>query len=231
MHVLTHLEPATDLSPIQSSVAPANLRFEIDDCCSAWVYPENHFDYIHIRMLFASVADWPALYRECYTCVLLPFLQSPTYTERSYSENSHLAPGGYLEHAETTPIAKSDDNSITPGSMWENQGNLAMAAGEKFGKTFVQISHMKEQITATGFVDITEVRFKWPVGPWSNDQKMKDLGRWNMHMWEQGLEGWTLALLTRVMRVSKCSCEYTTGPGYCRGYQSSRCCRPLTVNP
>ena len=86
--------------------------------------------------------------------------------------------------------------------MWENQGNLAMAAGEKFGKTFVQIIHMKDQITAAGFVDVTEVRFKWPVGPWSNDQKLKDLGRWNMHMWEQGLEGWTLALLTRVMRVS-----------------------------
>ena len=77
-----------------------------------------------------------------------------------------------------------------------------MAAGEKFGKTFVQIIHMKDQITAAGFVDVTEVRFKWPVGPWSNDQKLKDLGRWNMHMWEQGLEGWTLALLTRVMRVS-----------------------------
>ena len=115
--------------------------------------------------------------------------------------------------------------------MWENQGNLAMAAGEKFGKTFVQIIHMKDQITGAGFVDVTEVRFKWPVGPWSNDQKMKDLGRWNMHMWEQGLEGWTMALLTRVMRVSQTPYEYTIGLRYCQGYQSSWCCRPLTASP
>ena len=30
------LDVGSDLSPIQSPVAPANLRFEIDDCCSAW---------------------------------------------------------------------------------------------------------------------------------------------------------------------------------------------------
>lgn len=60
---------ATDLSPIQPGIAPPNVRFEIDDCCSEWVYPKNHFDYIHIRQLYASVADWPALYRECYKLV------------------------------------------------------------------------------------------------------------------------------------------------------------------
>ena len=86
--------------------------------------------------------------------------------------------------------------------MWETQGDLAVACGDAFGKTMVQMIYMKDQITAAGFVDVTEIRFKWPVGPWSNDQKLKDLGRWNMHMWEQGLEGWTLALLTRYMHVS-----------------------------
>lgn len=86
--------------------------------------------------------------------------------------------------------------------MWDTQGDLAVTCGEAFGKTFLQINYMKDQISAAGFVDVTEVKFKWPVGPWSNDQKLKDLGRWNMHMWEQGLEGWTMALLTRCMKVS-----------------------------
>lgn len=56
----------TDLSPVQPSCIPPNLRFEIDDCCSEWVHPPNYFDYIHIRALYGSIADWPAFYRECY---------------------------------------------------------------------------------------------------------------------------------------------------------------------
>lgn len=60
----------TDLSPIQPDTTPPNLSFEIDDCCSEWVYPKNHFDFIHIRALYGSVADWPKFYRECleYVC-------------------------------------------------------------------------------------------------------------------------------------------------------------------
>ena len=57
---------ATDLSPIQPDFSPPNLRFEIDDCCSEWVYQKDHFDFIHVRLLYGSVADWPAFYRECY---------------------------------------------------------------------------------------------------------------------------------------------------------------------
>ena len=56
----------TDLSPIQPNTKPPNLSFEIDDCCSDWVYPNDHFDYIHTRQLYGSVADWPKFYRQCY---------------------------------------------------------------------------------------------------------------------------------------------------------------------
>lgn len=55
----------TDLSPIQPNNKPPNLSFEIDDCCSDWVY-EKKYDYIHIRQMYGSVADWPKLYKECY---------------------------------------------------------------------------------------------------------------------------------------------------------------------
>ncbi|KAL8968906.1 MAG: hypothetical protein Q9183_002251 [Haloplaca sp. 2 TL-2023] len=57
---------ATDLSPVWPDTKPSNLSFEIDDCCSDWVYPKNSLDYIHVRQLYGSVADWPAFYKECY---------------------------------------------------------------------------------------------------------------------------------------------------------------------
>lgn len=54
----------TDLSPTQPREVPPNLQFEIDDACSEWVYTKESFDFIHIRGMYGSVSDWPALYEE-----------------------------------------------------------------------------------------------------------------------------------------------------------------------
>ncbi|GKZ38711.1 hypothetical protein AbraIFM66950_011080 [Aspergillus brasiliensis] len=50
-----------------------------------------------------------------------------------------------------------------------------------------------------GFHNVTEQRFKLPVGQWSRDKRLKKLGMWNLVHCEQGIEGWAMALLTRVM--------------------------------
>lgn len=52
-----------------------------------------------------------------------------------------------------------------------------------------------------GFVDVVEKRFKWPIGPWSSDPKLKEIGRWNLLNWEEGMEGWVMAAYTRVLGV------------------------------
>ena len=54
----------TDLSPTQPEIVPPNLQFEVDDCCSPWVFTPSSFDLIHIRCLYGSVADWPDFYQE-----------------------------------------------------------------------------------------------------------------------------------------------------------------------
>lgn len=101
-----------------------------------------------------------------------------------------------------SPVPRSDDGSIQPGDMWDECGKLAIECGERFGKTFQIMERMKNLIEQAGFVDVVETKYKWPLGAWSTDQKLKDMGRWNMHHWNEGLEGWTMALLTRVMGVS-----------------------------
>lgn len=55
----------TDLSPIQPDWVPSNLEFEVSDCCEPWSF-KTQFEYIHIRGLYGSVADWPAFYAEAY---------------------------------------------------------------------------------------------------------------------------------------------------------------------
>lgn len=105
-------------------------------------------------------------------------------------------------------MPKSDDGSLQPGDMWDEFANLAIECGERFGKTFLIQERMKDLITQAGFEDVVEFTYKWPIGPWSTDQKLKDLGNWNMHHWNEGLEGWNIALLTRLMGVSG-SCRET----------------------
>lgn len=56
----------TDLSPIQPSLVPPNLSFEVSDCCEEWLFNAESFDFIHLRGLYGCVADWGAFFREVY---------------------------------------------------------------------------------------------------------------------------------------------------------------------
>jgi hypothetical protein len=62
----------TDLSPIQPTWVPPNVQFEVDDCTDEWVHEKDSFDYIHIRGMYGSIADWDALYKTIYRSVLPP---------------------------------------------------------------------------------------------------------------------------------------------------------------
>ena len=62
----------TDLSPIQPELVPPNCIFEVDDAQDLWTYPVDYFDFIHLRSLFGSISDWPALYRQAYKLVSHP---------------------------------------------------------------------------------------------------------------------------------------------------------------
>jgi len=44
-----------DLSPIQPDWVPPNLHFILDDFEDEWVYPAEHFDFIHMRHTLHSV--------------------------------------------------------------------------------------------------------------------------------------------------------------------------------
>ncbi|KAK0508910.1 hypothetical protein JMJ35_008281 [Cladonia borealis] len=168
----------TDLSPTQRVPQPPNLKWETDDACSEWVYPPDYFDYVHVRLLYASIADWSAFYKECY---------------------DHLAPGGYLEHAEISPVLKSDDGSIDMDEAYHHQGRLAIEASERFGKQINIQPHLKDMILQAGFEDVKEFTYKWPIGEWPQDPRLKDIGGWNARHWMEGLETWTLRLLTQYM--------------------------------
>ena len=53
-----------DLSIVGDTSLP-NLRFIVDDICSEWTHSVK-FDFLHSRLLYGSIADWPCLYKQCF---------------------------------------------------------------------------------------------------------------------------------------------------------------------
>ncbi|KAA8910599.1 S-adenosyl-L-methionine-dependent methyltransferase [Sphaerosporella brunnea] len=167
----------TDLSPIQPEWVPANCHFEIDDAESDWTFPPNHFDFIHSRHLLLAIRDWGS------------------YLKRVYH---HLAPGGYVELVEHTLMAFSDDDTLPPDSPITAWCQAITEAANRMGFVTNPGSVLKHVIREAGFVDLVHTAKKLPWGPWPEDEKMKEMGRWARLQMANAMDAYGMALLTRV---------------------------------
>jgi trans-aconitate methyltransferase len=57
-----------DISPIQPTLTPPNVKFEVDDIEQEWVYGQP-FDFIHARYLACAIKDWPRLLSQAFKSV------------------------------------------------------------------------------------------------------------------------------------------------------------------
>jgi hypothetical protein len=112
-----------------------------------------------------------------------------------------MKPGGYIEHLEISIMFKSEDGSVGPDHFMAEWSRILLDAAERLGKTFAIYDFNRKMITEAGFVDVVEKKYKVPVGSWPIDPKLKELGQWNMLFCLQGLESWSLYLLSTVLGV------------------------------
>ncbi|KAJ3513448.1 hypothetical protein NM208_g15188 [Fusarium decemcellulare] len=166
-----------DLSPIQPRFVPPNVQFYVDDLEEPWDYPQP-FDYIHSRMMTASIASWDKYLSDIF-------------------EVRNLAPGGYLELQELDIFAKSDDGSLTADHALSKWLTLIHGASVQLGRPYQDIDGLKSRMAEAGFTDIVETIFKWPMNTWPQDRRYKELGAWHKENMNLGLESFSMALLTR----------------------------------
>jgi SAM-dependent methyltransferase len=81
-----------DITPTQSSWVPPNVKFEIEDAQLDWTFQPESFDFIHLRYMHGSFADWDKLFSEMYKA---------------------LKPGGWFQHVEPDIEINSDHPDIT----------------------------------------------------------------------------------------------------------------------
>lgn len=127
---------ANDLSPIQPGWVPPNIQFEIDDAEDDWTYKQP-FDYIHIRNMGASIADWQRLCSQAM---------------------QHLKPGGWIEIQEHAIQMHSEDGEVPP-NMADWLEKMEDAA-RSFGKEMNIAKEVKGYLEIAGFEDVREDIYK-----------------------------------------------------------------------
>ncbi|KAI0890392.1 S-adenosyl-L-methionine-dependent methyltransferase [Annulohypoxylon maeteangense] len=170
----------TDLSPIQPSWCPPNVKFEIDDAQQPWTFAPSSFDFIHLRYIVGGIADWTALFKQAYTA---------------------LKPGGWIESFEPEADYRSDDGTLKPDSNFHIWRDLFSEGGKKLGVSFTLITDntLPKALEEAGFVNITVRDIKVPVSGWPADPKLKEIGQWFQYTLEQDLEGYVMFMWTKVL--------------------------------
>lgn len=122
---------------------------EIDDCTREWTYDENTIDFVHVRWLVGSIADWTALFKEAYKC---------------------LKPGGWLESHEPSSAFENEGEPFDDKSALSQWGKIFVKGGIKFGRSFTlfQDQIQRKAMEAAGFVEIGErdIKVSWSL-PWT----------------------------------------------------------------
>ncbi|KAL1961874.1 hypothetical protein VTN77DRAFT_954 [Rasamsonia byssochlamydoides] len=142
-----------DLSPIQPSMVPPNLRFLVDDIESEWTYENNPFDFIHARYLCCSIKDFRKLLKQCFNCT---------------------KPGGWVEFQDWDAQVKSEDGSLK-GTALERYYDEVLSAFEKAGYPTRPGPYLKEWFREAGFVDVHVKKYYVPLGAWPKDPYYKKI--------------------------------------------------------
>ncbi|GKT89793.1 methyltransferase domain-containing protein [Colletotrichum tofieldiae] len=154
---------------------------EVDDVDEPWLYSQP-FDYIHIRGMTSSIADWKKFLKQTY---------------------NGLSPGGYVELFEGHLRGESDDGTLKPEQALLQWVDKIEECCNIFGRPFVDVPSLVPLLKEVGFVDVTISKYKWPINPWPKDQHYRELGTWCLENILEGLEGFSMAPLTRALGWTK----------------------------
>ncbi|KAL2137362.1 hypothetical protein VTI74DRAFT_3302 [Chaetomium olivicolor] len=166
-----------DLSPIQPQWVPPNVKFEVDDVESPWVQQAG-YDFIFCRYMCASIKDWPKLVGNIYR---------------------NVNPGGWVEFQDYDLQCYSEDGSLKPESNMMAWTNLFLEAARKTGREPSPGPRLERWVRDAGFINVKHEVFRFPVGPWPKDPRLKMVGKFNVLQILEGLEAFSLRLFTSVL--------------------------------
>ena len=186
----------TDLSPIQPEYVPDNVRFEIDDLESEWLFKPNRFDLIHSRYMIGAVANWKRMIAQAFGYVQ----GQPRVDLLSLTGGRHCRPGGYLEIQELdVHTMRSDDGTDAAAHNLKEYGRLLREAMRKYKKPMPGHRDFKPLLEEAGFIDVEEHFKKMPLNGWSGDDTLKEVGNGQCAHYDEHLLGMSIGFFTRAL--------------------------------
>ncbi|KAG5955255.1 hypothetical protein E4U58_007165 [Claviceps cyperi] len=172
-----------DLSPIQPDWLPPNVRFMVDDAESSWLFPRNHFDYIHSRHTVMAIKDWDRLYGRAF---------------------EHLKSGGWMEMQEIHHRPRSATmEGLVPADhpvarFWTlvTEGLAALGVDLDISSGGI----LAEKMEQAGFTNVTERVFHVPIGTWPKNKLLKTVGLYWRTILLDGLQAIAMGPLTRGLK-------------------------------
>jgi SAM-dependent methyltransferase len=159
--------------------APFNCRFMAQDAEQEWQIGDAKFDIIHARLVPFHAKEVLAVLRRCY---------------------EHLNPGGYIEIQDMLPPLRTDEPTAAPehASKVIQWDRLRNEAASRLGIDYSLVSRLPSKLHEAGFEDIHNLDLKLPIGPWMDDEKMKEAGTTFLECLQRGKLDLSLDLLSHL---------------------------------
>ncbi|KAK1638304.1 S-adenosyl-L-methionine-dependent methyltransferase [Colletotrichum phormii] len=154
-----------DLTPVPTAFVPPNVKFEVDDFEEPWTYSQP-FDYIYIRGLSGSVADWGKFFKKAY---------------------DHLTPGGYIELFEGHMRPDCDDGTLTSESALMRWVDKVEEASKIFGRPYRRSRPVKYKWPVSPW---PKDPYYKELGEWCLENFMEGLEAWSLGAFTRALN-WT----------------------------------------
>jgi hypothetical protein len=96
----------------------------------------------------------------------------------------------------------SDDGTLKEDSAFYRWGQLMVKGTENVGREIAVASRYKQWMIDAGFTEVTEIRMMWPQNQWPKNPKQRELGLWTMVTVLEGLQGFSMAIMTKGLGMS-----------------------------
>ncbi|EDN04566.1 predicted protein [Histoplasma mississippiense (nom. inval.)] len=111
----------------------------------------------------------------------------------------HLTPGCWAEFQDFDVPWYSDDGTYDAESSLGRWYKLFYKATRQHGRELSPGPKLEGWVRGAGFTDVVVKKLRVPVGRWPKDPKLKTVGTWNLLQVIEGMEGFSMALFSRVL--------------------------------
>lgn len=177
--------PIASHAPRSSNFRSLVANFE-DDWAS-FCEKDDPYDFIHGRLIVMSMRDHRRLIQKSYQ-----YLRPGGWFEIQDIDvgPNTIGEQGELSADESVQNSRSTDH-IMEWVKLENEGFVNL------GIDGTALIHWPAWLLAAGFSDVHHRLYVWPLGEWPEHQDFKELGKLSLDNFLNGVEGWSMTVITR----------------------------------